>query len=182
MWTHQQTEWSMCLAASCVSVWSFPYTRQNEGLWTLFFSLMRIFRINSNFTNDWFRYLQMGARILKRRESWFRFVDRIFKFSSCHDAPWTGFRVTQLVRREFWTHIQWQVFVTSIITTFLLGHSRSGAPFREVFSISVALSLGAVLWLSIITLVGSETRVVGTQGRKRDNEKKLKTILSTVLS
>ncbi len=38
-----------------------------------------------------------------------------------------------------------------LFTTLLLGHSRSGASFRDVFSISVALSLSAVLQLSNIT-------------------------------
>ncbi len=68
-----------------------------------------------------------------------------------------------------------------LITTFLLGHSRSGAPFQDVFSISVALSLSAVLRLSNITPGGSEAKVVGTQG---GNEifKIFKTILSVVLS
>ncbi len=48
-------------------------------------------------------------------------------------------------------------------------------PFRDVFSISVALSLGAVLQLSSITPGGSETRVVGRNTRqKRDKKKKLK--------
>ncbi len=32
-----------------------------------------------------------------------------------------------------------------IFTTLLLGPSRSGAPFRDIFSILVALFLGAVL-------------------------------------
>ncbi len=54
----------------------------------------------------------------------------------------------------------------------LLGRSRFGAPLRDVFSISVALSLGAVLRLSNITPGGSEARVVGRHTRrKRDNKK-----------
>ncbi len=56
----------------------------------------------------------------------------------------------------------------------LLGRSRSGAPFQDVFSISVALSLGAVPQLSNITPGGSEVRVVGRNTKwKRDNKKKL---------
>ncbi len=42
-----------------------------------------------------------------------------------------------------------------LFTTLLLGHSCSFASFRDVFSISVALSLGAVLRLSNITPGGS---------------------------
>ncbi len=61
-----------------------------------------------------------------------------------------------------------------LITMLLLGRSRFGAPFRNVCSILVALSLGAVLRLSNITLGGSEARVVGkNKGQKRDNKKKL---------
>ncbi len=68
-------------------------------------------------------------------------------------------------------------------TTVLLGRSRSDAPFWGVLSISVALSLGAVLRLSNITPGGSETRMVGRNTRcKRDNKKTLKTLLSAVLS
>ncbi len=37
-----------------------------------------------------------------------------------------------------------------IITMLLLGRSRSGAPFRDVFSIPVALFVGVVLQLSNI--------------------------------
>ncbi len=61
----------------------------------------------------------------------------------------------------------------SFFTTLLLGRSRSGAPFRDIFSISVALSLGVVLELSNITPGGSEARVVGRKTRQnRDNKKK----------
>ncbi len=61
----------------------------------------------------------------------------------------------------------------SVFTLFLLVF-RSGAPFRDVFSISVALSLSAVLQLGNITPGGSEARVVGTNTmRKRNNKKKL---------
>ncbi len=72
----------------------------------------------------------------------------------------------------------------SIFTMLLLGRSRSRAPFWDVFSISVVLSLGVVLRLSNITQGGSEVRVVGRNTRqKRDNKKKtLKTILSAVTS
>ncbi len=73
--------------------------------------------------------------------------------------------------------------VCNVFTTLLLGRCRSGAPFRDVFSISVALSLGAVLRLSNITPGRSEARVVGRNTRqKRDNKKALRTILSAVLS
>ncbi len=59
-----------------------------------------------------------------------------------------------------------------IFTTLLLGRSRSGVPFQDVFSISVALSLGAVLRLSNITPEGSDARVAGRNTRwKRDNKK-----------
>ncbi len=69
----------------------------------------------------------------------------------------------------------------SFITTFLLGCSWS--PFRYVFSISVALSLGAVLQFSNITPGGSETRVVGRNRRRNwDNKKTLKIILSLIYS
>ncbi len=65
----------------------------------------------------------------------------------------------------------------------LLGRSRSGVSFRNVFSTLVALSLGAVLRLSNITPGESDARVVGRNRRwKRDDKKTLKTILSAVLS
>ncbi len=65
----------------------------------------------------------------------------------------------------------------------LLGRSHSGAPFRDVFSISVALSLGAVLQLSNITPGGSEARVVGRNtSRNEITNNTLRTILSAVLS
>ncbi len=62
-----------------------------------------------------------------------------------------------------------------IFTMLLLGRSRSGTSFRDVFSISVALSLGVVLQLSNITPGGSEARAVGHKGRKEksDSEQKL---------
>ncbi len=47
-----------------------------------------------------------------------------------------------------------------IFTTLLLGRSRSGASFQDVFSISLALSLGVVLQLT--TLLQEEVR----RGRK----------------
>ncbi len=60
----------------------------------------------------------------------------------------------------------------SIFTMLLLGRSCSGAPFQDVFSISVALSLGVVLKLSNIPPGGSEARVVGKNTkRKRDNQR-----------
>ncbi len=60
-----------------------------------------------------------------------------------------------------------------IITTLLLGRSHFGAPFWDVFSISVALSLGVVLRLSNIIAGGSEARVVGRNTRRKlDNKKK----------
>ncbi len=66
--------------------------------------------------------------------------------------------------------------ICKLITMLLLGCSRSGAPFRDVFSISVVLSLGAVLRLSNITPGGSEARVIGrNMRRKRDNKKNFKT-------
>ncbi len=62
----------------------------------------------------------------------------------------------------------------TVITTLLLGHSHSGAPFRNVFLILVALFLGAVPRLSNIIPGGSEARVVERNTRlKRDNKKKL---------
>ncbi len=65
----------------------------------------------------------------------------------------------------------------------LLGCSPSGAPFQDIFSISVALSLGVVLQLSNITPGGCELRVEGRNTRwNRDNKKTLKTILSAVFS
>ncbi len=71
----------------------------------------------------------------------------------------------------------------SFITTLLLGCSPSGALFQDIFSISVALSLNAVLQLSNITPGGSEARVEGRNARwNRDNKKNLKTILSTGFS
>ncbi len=49
------------------------------------------------------------------------------------------------------------------------------ASIRDVFSISVALPLGAVLRLSNITPGGSEARVVGRNTRrKRDNKERFK--------
>ncbi len=41
-------------------------------------------------------------------------------------------------------------------TMLLLGRSRSSAPFQDVFSISVVLSLSAVLWLSNNTTITSK--------------------------
>ncbi len=71
----------------------------------------------------------------------------------------------------------------SFFTTLLFGCSPPGAPFWDIFSISVALSLGVVLQLSNITPGGSEGRVEGRNTRwKRDNKKTLKTILSPVFS
>ncbi len=56
----------------------------------------------------------------------------------------------------------------------LLGRSHSGASFQDVFLISLALSLIAVLQSSNITPGESEARVVGRNTRqKRDNQKKL---------
>ncbi len=46
-------------------------------------------------------------------------------------------------------------------TTHLLGRSHSGVLFRDVFSISVALSLAAVLRLGYITPGEGAARVVG---------------------
>ncbi len=75
-----------------------------------------------------------------------------------------------MLRRE--QKQEWKSIV--IITTFLLGRSYFGTPFQDVFSISVALSLGVVLRLSNITLGGSEARVVGRNTRRKgDNKKKL---------
>ncbi len=60
----------------------------------------------------------------------------------------------------------------------LLGCSPSGAPFRDISSISVAISLGVVLKLSNITSGGSEAWVEGRNtSYKRDNKKTLKTII-----
>ncbi len=71
----------------------------------------------------------------------------------------------------------------TLFSTLLLGHSRSSTPFQDVFSISVAPSLGALLQLSNITPGGSEARVVGRNTRQeQDNKKTIKTILSAVLS
>ncbi len=70
------------------------------------------------------------------------------------------------------------------ITKLLLGHSRSGAPFWEVFSISVAPYLGTALRLSNITSGGSEARVVRRNTRrKRDNKKFFKNhIISSIIT
>ncbi len=54
-----------------------------------------------------------------------------------------------------------------LFTTLLLGRSLSSAPFQDIFSISVALSLGAVLRLSNITPGRSEARVVGKNTRQK---------------
>ncbi len=71
---------------------------------------------------------------------------------------------------------------TLVFTTLLLGHSHSGAPFRDVFSISVALSLSVVLQLSHITPGESEAKVVGRNTRpNRDNKNTIKNILSAVI-
>ncbi len=71
-----------------------------------------------------------------------------------------------------------------IFTTLLLGCSRSGVPFWDVFSIQVVLSFGAVLRLSNITLGRSEARVVGRNTRwKRDNKKNFKNhIISSIIT
>ncbi len=70
-----------------------------------------------------------------------------------------------------------------LITMFLLGRSRFGAPFWDVFSISVALSLGVALRLSNITPGGSEAQMVGRNTRqKRDNKKSFKNhIISSII-
>ncbi len=67
------------------------------------------------------------------------------------------------------------------ITTLLFGRSCYDAPFWDVFSISVALSLGAVLRLSNITPGVSEVKVVGRNTRRKCDNKK-NSILSAVLS
>ncbi len=62
----------------------------------------------------------------------------------------------------------------TVIIMFLFGRSRSTRLFGMFFSISVALSLGAVLRLSNITPGGSEARAVrGNTRWKLDNKKKL---------
>ncbi len=55
--------------------------------------------------------------------------------------------------------------------------SCSGTPFRDVFSISVALSLSAVLQLSSIIPGGSEGRVVGRNTRGNEITKKFKNLI-----
>ncbi len=71
-----------------------------------------------------------------------------------------------------------------LFTVLLLSHSHSGASFRDVFLISVALSLGAVLQLSDITPGGSEARVVGRNTRrKQDNKKPFKNhVISSIIT
>ncbi len=62
-----------------------------------------------------------------------------------------------------------------VITTLLLGRSRSGVFFWDVFSISVALSLDAVLRLSHITPGGNEAKVIRRNTMwKRDNKRNFK--------
>ncbi len=56
-----------------------------------------------------------------------------------------------------------------VFTKLLLGHSRSGAPFRDVFSILVALSFGAALQLSNITAGGSEA-LMGRKEHKAETK------------
>ncbi len=58
-----------------------------------------------------------------------------------------------------------QLAYATLITTLLLGCSPSGAPFRDIFSISVVLSVDAVLQLSNITPGGSKVRVEGRNTR-----------------
>ncbi len=71
----------------------------------------------------------------------------------------------------------------TVFSTRLLGRSRSGATFRDSFSISVALSLGGILRLSNITPGESEVKVVGKNSRGNEITKKtFKTILSALLS
>ncbi len=72
----------------------------------------------------------------------------------------------------------------NFLTMLLLGRSHSGAPFWDVFSISIVLSLGAVLQLSNITPGGSEVTVVGKNTRwKRDNKKNFKNhIISSIIT
>ncbi len=63
----------------------------------------------------------------------------------------------------------------TIFTTLLLGRYRSGTPFWDIFLISVALSLGAVLRLSNISRrKGREAKVVGTQSRNEITKKNFK--------
>ncbi len=50
-----------------------------------------------------------------------------------------------------WTLWDRPIYGLTVFTTLLLGCSRSGAPFRDVFPISVVLSLGAVLdWATLL--------------------------------
>ncbi len=60
------------------------------------------------------------------------------------------------------------MYPVALITTLLLGRSHSGAPFRDVFSILVTLSLGVVLQLSKITPGGSEARVGGRKEHRTE--------------
>ncbi len=62
--------------------------------------------------------------------------------------------------------------LTPFITMLLLGCSQCGMPFQDVFLISVALSLGAVLRLSDITPGGSKARVVVRNTRQKWDNKK----------
>ncbi len=48
----------------------------------------------------------------------------------------------------FFVQLIFQIEENMFTTTFLLGRPHSGTPFRDVFPILVALSLGAVLRLS----------------------------------
>ncbi len=73
------------------------------------------------------------------------------------------------------------MFLSNVIlfTTLLLGCSRPGASFWDVFSISVALSLGAVLQIRNSTPGGSEARLVA----KQDNKEHFKNhIISSIIT
>ncbi len=87
------------------------------------------------------------------------------------------------MRSETESHLTETDLILLIFTKLLLGRFRFGVPFRDAFSISVALSLGVVLRLNKITPGGDEARVVGINARQKlDNKNKtIKTILSAVL-
>ncbi len=94
--------------------------------------------------------------------NWSKKYDTIFSFM----AP--KVQNHQYHKFIFIFSVRWPLFAT-----LLLGRSHSSAPFQDVFSISVALSLGSVLQLSNFTPEGSEARVVGRNTCGNEITKKL---------
>ncbi len=75
------------------------------------------------------------------------------------------------INHDFWAvgRVGYGLLTNDLFTTLLLGRSRSGAPFRDVFSISVVLSLSAVLQLSNISPGASMDKWKG-RGRKENSD------------